>query len=194
MLKKYYYLTKPGIIYGNALTVVAGFLLASKGNVNLLTLVTTVIGVSLVIGSGCVFNNYIDRDIDRVMSRTEKRALVLGHIPTINAMVFGAVLGVVGFALLGIFSSNLVVLIGLIGYIDYIVLYGISKRKSVHGTLIGSVSGATPIVAGYCAVTGRIDSAAIILFFVLATWQMPLFYAIAMYRIIGLQNFQYYPL
>ncbi len=139
--------------------------------------------MSCVIGSGCVFNNYIDRDIDRVMSRTEKRALVMGHIPTINAMVFGSILGIFGFAILGIFTSDLVVIIGLIGYIDYLVLYGISKRKSVHGTLVGSISGATPIVAGYCAVTGNLDSGAVILFFILAIWQMPHFYAIAMYRI-----------
>jgi protoheme IX farnesyltransferase len=73
--------------------------------------------------------------------------------------------------------------IGLVAYVDYIVLYGITKRSTVYGTLVGSVSGAAPIVAGYCAVTGRIDSGAIILFLILAIWQMPHFYAIAMYRI-----------
>ncbi len=175
-------MTKPGIIYGNAITVIAGFLLASKGSVNFMLLFTTIIGISLVIASGCVVNNYLDRNIDKVMERTKDRALVRGTISVFDASVFAAVLGIFGILLLGIFTNNLVILIGVIAYIDYVVLYGIAKRRTVHSTFIGSISGAAPIVAGYCAVTGKLDSGAIILFLVLALWQMPHFYAIAMFR------------
>lgn len=175
-------MTKPGIIYGNAMTAAAGFLLASKGHINLWLLIETLLGISLVIASACVFNNYIDRNIDRIMARTKKRALVQGVIKAQNAIIFASFLGIVGIVVLSIYTNLLTVLIGVIAFLDYVVLYGISKRRSVHGTIIGSISGAAPIVAGYCAVADRIDSGAIILFLILVFWQMPHFYAIAMYR------------
>ncbi len=182
MFKKYYEMTKPGIIYGNAITAIAGFLLASKGNIKLSLLLETIIGTSLIIGSACVFNNYLDRNIDEVMSRTKKRALVIGSVAKKNAIIFGAILGIVGFIIIGAYTNNIVFYIGVIAFVDYVVLYGLSKRLSTHGTLVGSIAGAAPIVAGYCAVRGQIDSGAIILFIILALWQMPHFYAIAMYR------------
>ncbi len=182
MLKKYYQLTKPGIIYGNLLNATAGFLLASRHQINLALLAATLAGTSLVVASGCVFNNYIDRDIDKKMARTKKRALVLKNIPVRNALAFATILGLVGFGLLSLFTNRLVVLIGLVGFVDYVIWYGYTKRRTVHGTLVGSISGAAPIVAGYCAVTGRVDSAAVVIFLMLAVWQMPHFYGIAMYR------------
>jgi len=72
--------------------------------------------------------------------------------------------------------------IGLVGFIDYIVFYGASKRRSVYGTLVGSISGSTPIVAGYVAVTGSLDAAALLLFLIMVFWQMAHFYGIALYR------------
>ena len=182
MIKTYYALTKPGIIYGNVLTATAGFLLASKGHINGWLLLATVAGTSLVIASACVFNNYIDRGIDAKMARTSKRALVEGTVRGRNAIIYASLLSVAGFTLLIAYTNLLVVVIGLAALFDYVVLYGLAKRRSVHGTLVGSIAGAAPVVAGYCAVTGRIDAGALILFLILASWQMPHFYAIAMYR------------
>jgi protoheme IX farnesyltransferase len=182
LLREYYRLTKPGIIYGNMLTATAGFLLASKTHVHLGNLILFVLGLSLVIAAACVFNNYIDRGIDKRMKRTEKRALVTGAISGPRALTFASILGVAGFALLITYTNWLTVLLGAVALLDYVVLYGISKRRSVHSTLVGSISGSAPIVAGYVAVTGRIDAAAVILFLMLTCWQMPHFYAIAIYR------------
>jgi protoheme IX farnesyltransferase len=182
LIKTYYTLTKPGIIYGNALTAAAGFLLASKGHVDGWLLLATVAGTSLVIASACVFNNYIDRAIDAKMARTSKRALVEGTVKGRNAIIYATFLGLGGFLVLAVDTNLLVVGIGLVALFDYVVLYGLAKRRSVHGTLVGSIAGAAPVVAGYCAVTGRFDTGAIILFLILASWQMPHFYAIAMYR------------
>ncbi len=182
MIKKYYGLTKPGIIYGNALTAAAGFLLASAGHVKFGLLVATLAGTCLVIASACVFNNYIDRGIDRRMARTRRRALAKGAVGPRPALVFGAVLGLLGFLVLGLWVNALVFAIGSVAFVDYVVFYGLSKRRSVHGTLVGSIAGAAPVVAGYCAVTGRLDGGALILFLILAAWQMPHFYAIAIYR------------
>lgn len=80
MFKQYLQVTKPGIIFGNLISVIGGFLLASKGHIDYPLFVWTLLGVSTVVASGCVFNNYIDRDIDRKMERTKNRVLVKGLI------------------------------------------------------------------------------------------------------------------
>jgi protoheme IX farnesyltransferase len=182
LLREYYQLTKPGIIYGNALTAAAGFLLASRTHINLWLFIALLGGMSLVIASACVYNNYIDRGIDKHMARTSKRALVTGAISGRSALVYATLLGVVGFTVLTLYTNRLTVVVGAVALNDYVVLYGISKRRSVHSTLVGSVAGSAPIVAGYVSVTGNIDAAAVILFLILTFWQMPHFYAIAMYR------------
>lgn len=181
-LRAYYQLAKPGIIYGNLLTCAAGFFVAAQGQPAWWLLVAVLAGTGLVIASACVFNNYFDRELDRAMGRTKKRALVTGSIPEKHALIYAAVLGVVGFVVLSIYTNLVVVLVGAIGFVDYLVAYGFAKRRSPWGTLVGSVAGATPPVAGYCAVTGRFDLAALILFLMLVCWQMPHFYAIAMRR------------
>ena len=142
----------------------------------------TLFGTSLVIASACVFNNYIDRGLDVHMARTKRRALVTGTISGRQALIFATCLGLLGISLLAAFTNWLVVLIGLIAFVDYVVLYGWSKRRSVHGTIVGSISGAAPITAGYTAVTNHVGLGAALLFLVLVIWQMPHFYAIAMYR------------
>ncbi len=183
IFKTYYALTKPGIIYGNAINTSAGFFLASAKHVEWLTLPAVLVGSSLVIASGCVLNNYIDRDIDNHMPRTKKRALVRGDVSGRSALIFGAILGAAGFTELSIFTNWLTVGVGLLGYFFYVVMYSLWwKRRSSFGTIVGSVSGAVPPVAGYVAVTNHLDAAAVLLFAILVLWQMPHFYAIAMYR------------
>jgi protoheme IX farnesyltransferase len=178
----YISLTKPGIIKGNILATLAGYFFAAQGHVTLKPLIGVVLGTSFIIAAGCVYNNVIDRFIDAKMSRTKQRALVVGSINIQHALVFGSVLLSLGFFLLGTLTNVLTILIGLIGFIDYVVLYSIFKRASVHGTVVGSVSGAVPPVAGYCALTGRLDGAALLLFLLMTFWQMPHFYAIALRR------------
>lgn len=182
MLRDYYKLTKPGIIRGNLLAAAAGFLLAVQGDIDLWLLLATLTGTALVIGSACVFNNYLDRNIDQKMARTKKRALVTGAISAPRAILFGAVLGMLGFGILTMFTNGLTIMLGLIAFVFYVVIYGIGKRKTVHGTLIGTIPGALPPVAGYTAVTNELDGAATLLFLAMVFWQMPHFYAIGIYR------------
>jgi heme o synthase len=182
MLKECYWLTKPGIIYGNALTAAGGFLLATRWHIDLWLFLATIVGTCLVIASACVINNYIDRGIDKKMKRTKGRALVTGKISGPGAIAYGITLGIIGFSTLLIGTNPLVVVIGLVAYVDYIVLYGVSKRLSVHGTLVGSIAGAAPPVAGYSAVVGRFDTGFLIIFLIMVSWQMVHFYAIAIRR------------
>lgn len=183
MLKKYLQLTKPGVMLGNLLTTAAGFLLAANGNIDWKLFAATNLGTALVISSACVINNFLDQDIDAKMNRTKKRPIVTGDIPPFNALIFGISLGLAGTAVLAVYTHFLVVIIGIVGFVDYVWLYGaLSKRRSIHGTLVGSVSGAIPILAGYVAATGTIDMGGAILFATLFLWQMPEFYSIAIYR------------
>src|SRR6185437_1315972 len=93
VIKTFYYLTKPGIIYGNLLAAISGFLLASRGRVNLEIFLGLVFGKSFIIGSACVFNNYLDREIDQKMARTKKRAVASGKVSGRNAIIYAIILG-----------------------------------------------------------------------------------------------------
>lgn len=183
MIRSYYQLAKPGIVYGNVFTAVAGFLYASRWYIEPVVFLATMCGLALVIASAAVCNNYLDRDIDQHMERTRSRALVRGTISPRNALLYAAVLGSIGIYLLSAYVSALTASIALLGFVFYVLLYTHSKRISHWAAVVGSVSGAVSIVVGYTAVVGRIDTQAIILFLILALWQMPHFYSIATYRL-----------
>lgn len=116
------------------------------------------------------------------MARTRGRALVSGRVGLASALIYAILLGFGGFLILGLFTNWLVLSLAAGAIFFYVVVYGISKRRTVHSTLIGSLPGAVPPAAGYLAVTGHLDSGAVLIFLILVFWQMPHFYAIAMYR------------
>lgn len=182
-LKHFIQITKPGIIFGNVLSVAGGFFLASKGHVDIGLFLAAVIGTSLVVASGCVFNNCIDRDIDVKMERTKNRVLVQGLVSVKLALIYATVLGVVGVGLLFTKANALAALFAVIGFVIYVGFYSLYlKRRSVHGTLVGSLSGAMPPVIGYVAVSNTFDLAALTLLVMFSLWQMPHSYAIAIFR------------
>lgn len=177
-------ITKPGIIFGNLVTVLGGFFLASQGNPDPQILFATLLGISLIIASGCVFNNVIDRDIDQLMERTQRRVLPMGQMSVSVALVYATLLGVLGAYVLYRDTTALAFILSLLGLFFYVVVYSLwFKRSSSYGTIIGAVSGAAPPLVGYCAVTNQFDINAALLFLILFFWQMPHFYAIAIYRL-----------
>lgn len=182
LFQTYYQLAKPGIVYGNLLSAAAGYLFASAWHIQLLVFLCSMIGIALVIAGACVCNNYLDRNIDAHMNRTKKRALVTGRISTQTALLYASLLSVMGFVLLALGTSWLVVLIGFTAFVDYIAFYGWAKRNTTLSTIIGSFSGAAPILAGYVAARGAIDIGAVLVFLVMVFWQMPHFFGIALYR------------
>ncbi len=182
-LNAYYQLTKPGVLYGNVLTAAAGFLLAAAGHIDWLLFFATILGITLVIAAACVINNLLDQDIDKLMERTKSRPSVTGLISDGNMAFYGIVLFVLGIFVLYLWTNWLVITIGVAGFVTYVWLYGaLSKRRSIHGTLVGSISGALPIAGGYTAVSGQVDPGLIIVFLILFFWQFPEFYSIAIYR------------
>ncbi|MDU3122673.1 MAG: heme o synthase [Acinetobacter baumannii] len=189
MLKKYLFLTKPGILFGNFITTLGGFFLAAQGSIDILLLLLTLIGTTLVVASGCVVNNVIDQDIDTNMQRTQNRALVKKTISPTVALVYAFVLGVMGFSILWFGINGYAFLFAMIGFIVYVGFYSLwTKRTSIHQTVIGSISGASPPVIGYTAVTHQFDVAALLLFLAYALWQMPHSWAIAIYRFDDYKN------
>jgi heme o synthase len=183
-IKKYILVTKPGIIFGNLVTTAGGFLLASKGRIDIAALLLTITGISLVVASGCVFNNFIDRHLDRKMARTCNRVLAQGLMSPKAAVFYASLLGTTGVALLWSATNMLCVTIVLFGFAIYVGVYSLYlKRHSVYGTLIGSLAGAAPPLAGYCAAGNCFDPGALILFSIFTLWQMPHCYAIAIYRL-----------
>lgn len=182
MLTEYYRLTKPGIIYGNMLTAIAGFLFASGVDIDWVGLVGMTVGLSLVIAAACVCNNILDRHLDEKMKRTRTRALVSGRISPAQASLYAAALLAIGITALVLLTNLLALMAAVLGFVFYVVVYGGAKRLSIYGTEAGSISGAAPIVTGYVAASGQFDIGALLIFLALVTWQMPHFYAIALYR------------
>ena len=168
---------------GNLITVGAGFLLASKGVIDIGLFFATLIGLAFIMASGCVFYYFFDRQIDKKMDRTKERALVTGLISGRNAIVFAIALCIVGNLVLLSYTNFLTTLVAGFGFFVYVFLYSLWKSRTIYGTAIGSVAGAIPPVVGYCAVSNHFDTGALILFSMMVLWQMPHFFSIAVYHL-----------
>lgn len=165
------------------MTAAAGFFLASSQfGFELPRLAGTVLGIALVIASACVANNILDRNIDARMKRTKGREIAAGKISLPVAAVYSVALGVVGFGLLYTLTNWYAVLLGILAFVWYVGVYGWAKRTTPLSTIIGGVCGALPPMAGYVAVSGVVDATAWMLFVLMMVWQLPHFYAIAMFR------------
>ena len=182
-IKKYLLVTKPGVLGGNLISVAGGFFLASKGRTDVAVLLFLLFGMSLVIASGCVLNNCADRNVDRKMDRTKERVLAKGIMSPGVAVFYGSLLGLAGMGLLWATTNRLSVAIALIGFTIYVGVYTLYlKPRSAYAPLIGSLAGAAPPLAGYCAVTNRFDLGAFMLLLIFTVWQIPHSYAIAVFR------------
>ena len=183
MIRNFISLVKPGIIFGNLITVCGAFFLASRGDVNYYSLVYLILSVFFIVGSGCVFNNIIDVDIDKLMDRTKDRVLVRGLISKHHAFIYGCILAIIGVFILYYTLNRLTLFICLAGFFVYVFIYSLwLKRSSSLGVIIGSISGSLPPVIGYCSVSNKLNLESLILFSILTFWQMPHFYAISIFR------------
>lgn len=168
---------------GNLVAACSGVFFASQGDINWALLGYVALGTSCVVASGCIFNNYIDRDIDGKMQRTKRRGFVLNTVHVPKSLILASLLGLLGITVLHVLTNWYAVFFATLGFFVYVCLYSLYfKRQSVHGVLIGSASGACPPVIGYVAVTGLVDWASVLLFLMYCIWQLPHSYAIAVYR------------
>ncbi|MFD2094256.1 heme o synthase [Blastococcus deserti] len=177
----YVALTKPRIIELLLVTTVPAMMLAARGWPSWRLLVATLVGGTLAAGAANVFNCYFDRDIDRLMHRTQKRPLVTGQVSPRAALVFGAVLTVTSVVLLALTTTPLAAALAAGAIFYYAVLYTmVFKRHTRRSTEFGGVPGAAPVLIGWAAVTGSLDWPAVVVFGIVFCWQMPHFWALAM--------------
>jgi len=183
VLKDYLRVAKPWIVFANILSASGGFFLAAQGRIDAALFLAVVIGVSVVVASGCVCNNYIDRDIDTLMARTCTRPLARKAISARSSLIYALILGVVGVVILWLGTNTLTLVIVLAGFVIYVGIYSlVMKRTSAYSTIVGSLAGAAPPLAAYCAVTDRLDLGGLIVLAIFSLWQIPHSYAITIYR------------
>lgn len=161
----------------------AGFCLGAQGPVDILSLFHVLVGTSLVAFAANALNQVIERDHDRLMSRTADRPLPSGRISPAEATAFGFVLAVVGVALLSTLTNLLAASLAAATFLLYLLAYTPLKRRTPLNTLVGAVPGAIPPLIGFAAAAGTLTATAWILFAILFLWQLPHFFAIAwLYR------------
>lgn len=185
-VRDFVYLAKPGILFSNIIAAFGGYWVAwgnSGRGFDIPLMIWAMLGTLLVMASGCVLNNYLDRDLDTKMSRTRKRALPSGVVEPKIVLWYGIGLGVIGLSVLCLLVNPLCALLGVVGLLVYVMIYTVwLKRTSPLSTTIGAISGAMPPVIGYCAISSQLDMGAWILFGILFLWQPPHFWALGMRR------------
>ena len=134
--------------------------------------------VTLVAASSSVFNQILERDVDRLMRRTENRPLPAARLSVWSAVAFASLLGIVGVAGLALAFGSLAALLALSTLAAYVLVYTPLKRHSSFHTLVGAVPGAMPPMLGYAALGGQAGSWGWMLFGVVFAWQFPHFLAI----------------
>lgn len=188
-MKKYLELIKPKIILGNLFSFSGGFFLSSKIKINFYLYFLALIGTALIIASGCVFNNYIDRDIDKFMERTKNRVLVLKSINLKICLSYGIFLGIFGILILYLNTNPLTTFLASFGFFTYVYLYSlILKRRSINSIIVGSLSGSIPPLIGYCANSNKFNFESLILFLIFILWQIPHSYSILIFKIKDYKN------
>ena len=186
-VRAYIALTKPRIIELLLVTTIPAMVLATRDlpGMNLpewLRLATwTMVCGSLAAGSANAINQYLDRDIDLLMSRTRRRPLPAHDVTPENALVFGIVLGVISIALMAWFVNLVAAFLTLLAIGFYVLVYTIMlKRSTPQNIVIGGAAGALPPVIGWAAVTGRVEIPALLLFALVFYWTPPHFWALAL--------------
>jgi heme o synthase len=182
-LRAYYELTKPRITFMVVLTTIAGFCLASVQGIDWLKLVHLIIGIGLLSSGISTINQWMERDLDALMLRTQDRPLPTGRLTAMQALVFGATLTLGSLVYLIFFINALTTLLGVITAASYLLLYTPLKTKTTLSTIWGAFPGAMPPLVGWAAARGSLSVEGWVLFAILFIWQFPHFLAIAwMYR------------
>jgi heme o synthase len=182
-VKDYIMLMKPRVMSLVVFTGYCGVHLA-PGNIHPVIAFAAILLISIGAGSAAAINMWYDRDIDRIMKRTQKRPIVTGAINADEALSFGVILGVVSVLLMALCVNIMASALLAITILYYVFIYTIwLKRSSVQNVVIGGVSGALPPMIGWAAVTGDISWQSFTLFVIIFMWTPPHSWALALFRV-----------
>ncbi len=174
-------LTKPRIIELLLVTTVPAMVVAEKGLPSGWLVLATLVGGTLSAGGANAVNMYVDRDIDRIMERTQNRPIVTGEVSPRAALVFAIGLEIFAFGWLWGLVNLLSAVLALAACLFYVFVYTLwLKRRSVQNIVIGGAAGAAPVLIGWAAVANEITLAGLVLFGVVFLWTPPHFWALAL--------------
>ena len=181
--RDYLELTKPRVVALITFTAMVGMLLATPGMVPWEILLFGSLGIALMAGSAAAIYHLVDRRADALMARTRHRPLPSGHFESWQVLGFAAIIGALGLGLLLVFTNPLTAVLTFASLIGYAVIYTLFlKRATPQNIVIGGAAGAAPPLLGWTAVTGHVDSGALLLFLIIYVWTPPHFWALAIHR------------
>lgn len=176
-------LAKPRLNVLVIATTSVGFYLGTGASLDVMALVSTVVGTALVAAGSAALNQVSERDIDALMNRTRLRPLPDGRLQPAEARWFGGLSAAVGLACLAVGTNLVAGAVALVTLVTYLAVYTPLKRRTPHSTLVGAVPGALPPMIGWAAARGDLGAPAWVLFAIVFVWQIPHFFAIAwLYR------------
>ncbi len=177
----YINLMKPHVTVLLLGTTVAAMVIALKTLPPIGIVLATLLGGAMSAGSANCINCYIDRDIDQIMGRTQRRSLPSGRVQPQQALIFGILLGISSFFILAFFVNLLSALLACSAIFFYVFVYTMwLKRTTTQNIVIGGAAGAVPVLVGWAAATGNISMTAIWLFAIVFFWTPPHFWALSL--------------
>jgi protoheme IX farnesyltransferase len=181
--RDYLELCKPNVVLVMIVTAVIGMFLSVPGMVPARVLVLGNLGIALCAAAAAAVNHLVDRHIDLKMARTLNRPVAQGRIEPAQVLLFAAVLGTVGMAILMVWINALTAWLTLASLLGYAVVYTLYlKRATPQNIVIGGLAGAAPPLLGWTAVTGEVHSHALLLVLIIFAWTPPHFWALALHR------------
>ena len=183
LLKSYYELCKPNVVYMMLICAFVGMLLAEQYVSSYLYLFVSLSGIALCAASAAAINQVIDRETDASMTRTDQRPLPQGELSPTHASIFALVIGVLGAMILYFFVNTLTMILTISSLVGYAFIYTVYlKRATPQNIVIGGLAGAAPPLLGWSSVTNTIDPYALLLVLIIFVWTPPHFWALAIYR------------
>lgn len=166
-------LTKPRVNLLVLVTTVIGFHVGNLGGTDLALLFHTVVGTFLVACGAAAFNQILERDVDARMRRTMLRPLPDGRLSSVEAFWFATALSAIGLAQLWFGANWLAAMVAVVTLVSYALIYTPLKKITSLATIVGAVPGALPPVIGWAAARETLSIEAWVLFAIVFLWQMP---------------------
>ena len=183
LIRSYYLLCKPNVVYMMLICALVGMLLAEDSVSSISNIIVALVGIALCSGSAAAINQVIDRNADAAMTRTDKRPLPQGELSVFHASSFAFVIGVLGALVLYVYINTLTMVLTLASLIGYAFIYTVYlKRATPQNIVIGGLAGAAPPLLGWTAISNTIDPYALLLVLIIFVWTPPHFWALAIYR------------